>query len=73
MQNQPEKTCCYYEIHIEGYLDTCWEECFDSLSLQHLNNGDTLLTGEIPDQSALHGLLARIRDMNLKLICVRRL
>ncbi len=62
-----------YEICIEGQLNACWSDWFDGLSLTCLEDGNTLLCGFVADQAALHGLLARIRDMNLKLILVRKL
>jgi hypothetical protein len=60
----------YYEIRIKGYLDQYWSESFASLRLTHLKQDETLLSGLLPDQVALHGLLERIRDLNLTLISV---
>jgi hypothetical protein len=60
----------YYEIKIKGHLDQHWSEWFGSLQLTHLEGNETLLSGPLPDQSALHGLLERIRDLNLTLISV---
>jgi hypothetical protein len=60
----------YYEIKVEGYLDAGWSYWFAGLKLTHLESDVTLLAGMLPDQSALHGLLERIRDMNLALISV---
>ncbi len=66
------KTYDIYEIHIEGHLHQCWEEWFDGLSMSHLENGETVLSGPVADQAALHGILAMLRDLNLKLISVKR-
>jgi hypothetical protein len=60
----------YYEIKIKGYLDSSWTDWFASLQLTHLEQDETLLSGMLPDQAALHGLLERVRDLNLTLISV---
>ena len=60
----------YYEIKIKAHLDQCWLERFEGLKLTYLEGDMTLLSGSLPDQSALHGLLERIRDLNLTLISV---
>ena len=60
----------YYEIKIKGCLDPSWSDWFASLKLIHLEGDVTLLCGYLPDQASLHGLLERIRDLNLRLISV---
>ncbi len=59
-----------YEIRVKGHLDRHWSEWFDGLEITNLQNGDTMLSGEIVDQAALHGVLAKVRDLNLALIAV---
>ena len=60
----------YYEIKIKGHLDQRWSEWFGDLRLAYLEGDVTLLSGLLPDQAALHGLLERVRDLNLSLISV---
>lgn len=61
-----------YEIRIEGTLDRCWSDWLAGMAITPLENGETLLSGPLADQAALHGLLNRIRDMNLKLVYVEK-
>ena len=63
----------HYEIRIEGHLDPCWSEWFEGMAIVHPSDSETLLSGPVVDQAALHGLLVRVRDMNLKLLSVRKL
>ncbi len=60
----------YYEIKIKGHLDQYWSDSLAGLKLTHLEGDETLLSGSLPDQGALHGLLERVRDLNLTLISV---
>lgn len=62
-----------YEIHVEGVLDKDWSGWFDGLHLTTRPDGTTVISGPIIDQAALHGVLARIRDLGLVLIGVRRI
>ena len=50
----------YYEIKISGHLDPCWSDWFAGLKLTHLEGDGTLLSGPLPDQAALHGLIERV-------------
>jgi hypothetical protein len=59
-----------YVLHIKEKLAPGWSEEFEGLTVTYTPTGGTQLSGYIPDQSALHGLLARIRDLNLTLISV---
>ena len=59
-----------YEIRVKNHLDPCWHDWFDGWTITNLENGEVLLTGANVDQSALHGTLNKIRDLNLKLISV---
>lgn len=60
----------YCEIKIKGHLDPHWSDWFSGLTLTHLEGNETLLSGLLTDQAALHGMLERIRDLNLTLISV---
>jgi len=60
----------YYEIKIKGHLDARWSDWSAGLKLTHLEGDGTLLSGLLPDQGALYGLLERIRDLNMTLISV---
>lgn len=67
-----------YEIKIKGVLDEYWNQWFEGMTLRKIKNDETgqectLISGPISDQPALHGLLAKIRDLNLTLISVYRI
>jgi hypothetical protein len=61
-----------YQIHIRGKLDPKWSEWFAGFLITH-TNGETVLQGTVPDQSALYGILAKIHDLGLTLIRVEQL
>ena len=60
----------FYEIQVKGYLDARWNELFDGMSIAWQDNVTTI-SGEVADQAALHGLLARVRDYGLVLISIQ--
>jgi len=62
-----------YEIRIKGYLDQHWSAWFDGMTLTHDANGETILSGLVVDQSALHSLLIKVNTLNLTLISVVRI
>ena len=62
-----------YEILVKGHLDGRWSEWFDGLTITNVENGDAVLSGEIVDQSALHGVLKKVRDLGLPLMAVSRI
>ena len=59
-----------YQIEIRGQLDDSWSHWFDGFSMEATPQGTTIIRGNVADQSALHGLLAKIRDLNLTLLSV---
>ena len=62
-----------YEIRVQGVLDAGWSGWFDGLRISSEPTGVTLMAAAIADQAALHGLLAKIRDLGLPLVSVRLL
>jgi hypothetical protein len=62
-----------YEIRIKGHLDDRWADWFSGLTITALDNGETLLTGHVVDQAALHSVLRRVRDLGMLLISVMRM
>jgi hypothetical protein len=65
-QNQPT----VYQIRLKGQLDSQWTDWFEGLTITLDDNGDTLLTGPVVDQAALHGLLKKVRDLGMPLVSV---
>ena len=64
-----DEPCCY-ELRLRGRLDRRWEGWFDGMTLTVEPDGTTALRGRVADQAALHGLLARLRDLGLPLVSV---
>jgi hypothetical protein len=59
-----------YQIGIKGHLSQQWMDWFDGMAITLEEDGDTLLTGPVIDQAALHGLLKKVRDLGLPLVSV---
>lgn len=71
MDNVPQPTRPeHYTIRIKGHLAPGWSEWFAGMAITPTECGETLLSGPVADQAALHGLLAKIRDLNLALVSV---
>ena len=71
-QSSPDARSEHYAITVKGHLDPCWSEWLEGLTMTYTVSGETILSGPIADQAALHGLLMKIRDLNLTLIAVNR-
>lgn len=61
-----------YQIRIKGHLGYQWTDWFGGLSITLEDNGDTLVTGPVVDQAALHGVLRKVRDLGLPLLSIMR-
>ncbi len=61
-----------YEIRIKGQLDQHWSAWFDGMTVTHGTNGDTIISGPVVDQAALHSLLNKVHSLNLTLVSVLR-
>lgn len=75
MSNEPEpkpspSPNVIYQIRVKGHLAHEWRDWFEGLTISLEENGDTLLTGPVADQAALHGLLKKVRDLGLPLVSV---
>ena len=75
MSNEPDpgidpEQPTLYQIRIKGHLGRQWTDWFEDLTITLEDNGETLLTGPVVDQAALHGLLKKVRDLGMPLISV---
>ena len=73
MMTSPNQRPMEYRIRIRGHLDASWTGWFDELALTQQDDGTTELVGPLSDQSALYGLLARLRDLGATLLMVEQL
>ena len=62
-----------YEIRVRDHLTAGWSRWFEEMDLRYEADGEMILSGHLPDQAALHGVLARIRDLGLTLISVQQI
>jgi hypothetical protein len=71
MPRPPDEPPIHYEIRVAGVLDGRWSAWFDGLEVTGDESGATTIAGPVADQAALHGLLAKVRDLGLELLSVR--
>lgn len=64
------KRAMTYCLRVRGHLDQTWSEWLDGFTIVHEPNGESTLTGSVPDQAALYGLLTKARDLGLELVAV---
>jgi hypothetical protein len=69
--NRPSQSI-YYEIRVQGQLDSHWSDWFNGLEVTPQENGETLIAGFLPDQAALQGILTKVFNLRLLLISVKR-
>jgi hypothetical protein len=67
-----ESSAYFYRVRVRGQLDQRWTDWFDGFEIQYFGE-DTVLAGRVSDQAALHGVLAKIRDLGLMIILVEYL
>ncbi len=69
---QPRESGTVYQIRVKGRLDKRWSDWFNGFVITYPAEDETLLRGRVADQAALHGLLAKIRDLGLSLLSIDR-
>ena len=72
MMDKPASTVQQYKIRIKGHLEARWADRFECLTITLEEDGNTLLSGPVADQSALHGLLKKVRDLGMPLVSVNQ-
>ena len=73
MTNSPgNRTGLYYRIRLKEHIDHSWSDWFEGMAIR-VDGDQTILSGRVEDQAALHGLLIRVRDLNLTLLSVEQL
>ena len=70
LEPKPTSQPVVYQIRLKGHLGSQWTDWFGGLTITLEDNGDTLLTGPVIDQAALHGLLKKVRDLGMPLVSV---
>jgi hypothetical protein len=65
-------TSATYEIRVKGHIGASWSAWFEGMTIRHTEGGETVLSGPLADEAALHGVLMRIRDLGLPLVEVHR-
>jgi hypothetical protein len=70
MSSPPPDVAAAYELRVQGHLDQYWSAWFDGFTIAHQDDGTTILHGVVRDQSELHGVLAKVRDLGTALISV---
>ena len=65
--------CCFMEIRVKGQLSDQWRDWFENMDLKLLENGEMILSGAIPDQAALMGILNKLNRLNLTLLSVNEI
>jgi hypothetical protein len=73
MSNEQNEKAVTYQIRIEGQIGQQWTDWFEGLTITQEEDGTTVLTGPVVDQSALHGLLKKVRDLGAPLVSVNRM
>lgn len=70
MPNQKDTRGILYQIKVKGNLDSKWANWFEGFILESHGDGETLLSGKVPDQAALHGMLSKLNNLGLPLVLV---